>query len=285
MPIPQFSRWPVVSRSISVLLFVMFVGIKSLPAQVQQPSSALKLVNQMVQAELAAWKNRQHFLYRKEERSNQTKGHLWQELVVETSDGPMHRLISIDGVPLSSSQEKAEEKRITDLVNHPDEFRQKAQRRKEDEARMPSLLLELPSIFLFQIVGSDGNYTRIAFQPNPSFQEQNYQDRVVHAMSGTLLIHTTDMRLSALDVHLVHKVEFGFGILGDISDTTHFSLERAEASPSNWVTAEIHVHVDGTILLMKSISRDVQSSQYGFQQVTHDLTVAQAADMVRSSRF
>ena len=239
----------------------------------------------MVQSESTAWKNRQHFLYRKEERSNRTKDHLWQELVVETSDGPMHRLIAIDGKPLSGSQEKAEENRIADLANHPDEFRRKARRRQQDEERMPSLLQELPTIFLFQILSSNRDYTCIAFQPNPSFQERNYQDRVVHAMSGTLLIHMTDMRLSELDVHLVHKVEFGFGILGEISDTTHFSLTRADASVGNWVTTKIRVHVDGTILLMKSISQNVNSSQYGFQQVAHDLTVAQAADMVRSSKF
>jgi hypothetical protein len=29
--------------------------------------------------------------------------------------------------------------------------------------------------------------TRVAFQPNPSFHEESYQDRVVHAMAVDLL--------------------------------------------------------------------------------------------------
>lgn len=268
-----------------VFLFAMFAVCASLPAQERQPLSATQIVNRMVQAETAAWRNRQHFLYRKEERSNRTKGHLWEEVVVETSDGPMWRLISEDGKPLSNSQEKAEEKRIAYLANHPGEFRRENLRRKNDEARMPDLLRELPKIFLFKNVGSKGDYTRIAFQPNPSFQEESYQDRVVHAMSGTLLIHTTDMRLCGLDVDLDHNVLFGFGLLGEVSDTTHFSLAREEVIPGHWGTTKIRVHLDGTILLMKSISRDVDSSQYGFRLVANDLTVAEAAEMVRSNKF
>ena len=89
---------------------------------------------------------------------------------------------------------------------------------------------------------------RIAFQPNPSFHEQSYQDRVVHAMSGTLLIHTKDMRLCELNAHFDHRVTFGFGILGLLSDKSHLSFKREEVFPGQWTTTEIHVHLDGTIL-------------------------------------
>jgi hypothetical protein len=131
-----------------------------LSAQVGQPASATQIVNQMLQAEVAAWRNRQHFLYRNEERSNRTNGRLWDELVVETSDGSMQRLISEDGKPLSGNQKIAEDRRIAFLANHPGEFRRKTQRRKEeDEARMPELLREIPNIFLFNSLGSEGDYT------------------------------------------------------------------------------------------------------------------------------
>jgi hypothetical protein len=239
----------------------------------------------MVQAETAAWRNRQHFLYRNKERSNRTNGRLWDELVVETSDGSMLRLFSEDGKPLSDSRKESEDKRIAYLANHPSEFRRKTQRRKDDEARMPDLLREIPIIFLFNIVGSEGDYIRIAFQPNPSFKEESYQDRVVHAMSGVLLIHTTDMRLCELDAHLEHRVGFGFGILGELSDKTYLSLGREEVSPGQWTTTKIRIHLDGSILLLKSFFRDVDSSRYGFKLVAHNLNVAEAAAIVRSNVF
>jgi hypothetical protein len=147
---------------------------------------------------------------------------------------------------------------------------------------MAGLLKELPRLFLLQTAGSEGDCTRITFAPNPQFQEASFQDRVVHAMSGVLLIHTTDMRLCGIDAHLDHSVEFAFGLLGKVSNQSHFSVVRQEVSPGQWRTTRIRVHVDGSILLLKSVARDEDASHSDFKLVAHDLTVAQAAEMVRS---
>jgi hypothetical protein len=272
-------------RAIVFFLLQHVVVSTSLPAQVSQPIPAIDVVNQMVQAETAAWRNRPYFRYRNQERSNRTNGHLWEELVVETPDGSLSRLISEDGKPLSSNRQKEEDQRIAYLATHPSEFRRGTQRRQQDEARMPELLREVPNAFLFKTVRSVGAYTRIAFQPNPAFRERSYQDRVVHAMSGTLLIHTPDMRLSELDAHLEHRVEFGYGILGQLSDKTHFFLTRGEVAPAQWATTKIRVHLDGSILLLKSISRDLDASRYGFKPVAHGLSVAEAAAILHATTF
>jgi hypothetical protein len=273
------------ARAVLFLLLQQFVLSTDLPAQVCRPVAAIDMVNQMVQAETAAWRNRQRFRYRNQERSNRTNGHLWEELVAETPDGSLPRLILEDGKPLSSNRQREEDKRIGYLVNHPSEFRRNNQRRQEDEARMPELLREIPATFLFRIIRSEGACTRIAFQPNPSFKEKSYQDRVVHAMSGTLLIHMPDMRLCELDAHLEHRVEFGYGILGQLSDKTHIFFAREEVSPAQWVTTKIRVHLDGSILLLKSISRDVDAARYTFKPIAHGLTVAEAAAIIRSNTF
>ena len=270
----------------AVLYSLLFMFSSVSPnAQVRAPLSPPQIVNQMVEAETAAREKRQHFLYRREERSVRTRGHLWDELVVETSEGRLHRLVAVDGKPLSTGEQAAEDKRITYLVNHPADFRHEAQGRKDDEARMAALLKELPKLFLLQNAGSDGDCTRITFAPNPQFQEASFQDRVVHAMSGVLLVHATDKRLCVIDAHLDHVVEFGFGLLGKVSNQSHFSILRQEISPGEWKTTKIRVHVDGSILLMKSVSRDEDSSHFGFKLIPHDLTLAQAAALIRSTTF
>jgi hypothetical protein len=268
-----------------VLSLVLAFSSVSARAQVRPSVSPAQIVNQMVEAETAAQQKRQHFLYKRKERSVRTKGHLWDELVVETTEGRMHRLVAVDGKPLSSGEQSVEDKRITYLVDHPAGFRREAQGRKDDEARMAGLLRELPKLFLLQAAGLDGDCTRIKFAPNPQFQEASFQDRVVHAMSGVLLIHTTDKRLCGIDAHLDHGVEFGFGLLGKVSDQSHFSIARQEVLPGEWKTTKIRVHVDGSILLMKSVSRDEDSSHFGFKLIPHDLTLAQAATLVRSPTF
>jgi hypothetical protein len=98
-----------------VLLFCLAslsseVWCTSVPAQIQP--QAIEVVDRMVQAETAAMKNRQRFQYTRESRSTRTKGHLWNELVVETPEGLMHRLASEDDKPLSAEQAKVEDDRI-----------------------------------------------------------------------------------------------------------------------------------------------------------------------------
>jgi hypothetical protein len=267
-------------RSVLLFLFTLSLMQTSSTAQVRPTVSAEQMVNQMVQAENFAGAKRQHFLYRRKERSARTRGHLWEELVIETTEGRMHRLVAVDGKPLSSRERSAEDNRITNLANHPGDFRQETQGRREDEVRLSDLLKEIPKMFLFTTVGTVGDCTRITFAPNPKFQETSFQDRVVHAMSGVLLIHQGDMRLCGIDAHLDHSVEFGFGLLGKVSDQSRFSFMRQEVFPGQWKTTNIRVHVDGNILLLKSVSRDEDSSHYDFHPVPSDLKVAQAAAML-----
>lgn len=280
MTIRRLARLPVVSF-LCLMFCWSYVRCASLPAQI--PARAIEVVDRMVEVETAAMRNRQRFEYTRNVRSTRTNGHLWNELVVETPEGRMHRLLSEDGKPLSAEQSKAEDNRIANLVNHPDEFRREGQGRRDDEGRLGSLLRDLPEAFLFRFDGSQGNCTRIAFQPNPSFEEQSYQDRVIHAMSGVLFIRTPEMRLCGIDAHLDHKVEFGFGLLGEVSDGSSFSITREEVFPGQWKTVKLRIHVNGSMLLLKSFSRDEDSSHYGFKQVANNLSVAQAAAIACSN--
>lgn len=273
-------------RRTAILLAVSsYLAAACLPAQDRSSAPAAEIVNQMLRTEIAAYKSREYFLYRQKARSARTKGHLWEEVVVETPEGQMHRLLAQDGRALSIEEQKAEDDRITSLVNHPDQFRREAQARKDDDARLGTLLQELPKVFLFRAEGYDGDCTRIAFQPNPGFQEESFQDRVIHATSGFLFIHLPDMRLCRIDAHLDHKVEFGFGLLGKVSEGSRFSMARSEVMPGEWKTTWTQMHVNGSLLLLKSYSRDEDSIHYAFKPVAAGLTVAQAAALVRSNAF
>jgi hypothetical protein len=235
----------------------------------------------MAQAETAAAKTKQHYLYRRRERSSRTKGHLWEELVIEIPEGRMHRLIAVDGHPLTGSQKAAEDARIQSLVRHPEEVSRDNQGRKDDEARSNDLLRMLPKVVLFAEDGMEDGCIRIRFKPNPAYQEQTYQDRVIHAASGALLIHPGDKRLCRLDAHLEHQVEFGYGLLGKVSLGSSFSMTREQVSAGQWKTSQMHVHIDGNILLLKSVSRQEDSLHFGFQQVPYNMTVAESASLIR----
>jgi hypothetical protein len=272
-------------RNWFVVLLALLCCCPGMQPQAGDGISPLQLVDNMAHAEMAAVKFKKHFLYRRQERSSRTKGHLWEEIVVEIPAGRMRRLVSVDGHPLTGSQKAAEDQRIQALVQHPDELTRDNEGRKEDEGKTNNILQIMPRAFLFTAAGEENGCIRVLFKPNPSYQEQSYQERVLHAASGTILIHPGDARLCRLDAHLDHQVEFGYGLLGRVSTDSGFRMQREQVETDQWKTTRIHVHVDGNIFMMKTVSRQEDSVHFGFQEVPYNMTVAESASLVRTTSY
>ena len=243
----------------------------------QENSTAGVLLSRMAANEVAAHKQETRYSYVAEERSTRTGGHLWKEKVVETSDGPLHRLLAIDGRPLSTAETKAENDRIVELVQHPEEFRRLNNAHTDDESHAAQLLQLLPKAFLLSPDGEENGCTRFAFQPNPAFQPSTYEERAIHAMGGTVAVKEPVDRLCSLDAKIQHPVEFGFGFLGRIDEGGFFTLDRVPVDPTHWKSQYIVVHVVGKILMMKSLTREQETRREHIQVIAQHLSLADAA--------
>jgi hypothetical protein len=241
----------------------------------------LQVVTAMVQNEKQARQHRTFFRYTSVERSARTDGHLWTENVAETPDGLLRRLIAEDGAPLSSDRAAAEDRRIAALVRDPAALRAEDADRRADEARMGKVLDITPKAFLFTADGTQGDCLRIAFRPNPAFTPSTYDERVVHGLAGTILIRMPEKRLCGIEGHLLDRVSFGFGLLGHIEKDSRFRVTRAPVTEADWKNSKIEVHVDGRILLLKSISRDEDAHHSGAEPLPPHLSLAQAAALTR----
>jgi hypothetical protein len=65
--------------------------------------------------------------------------------------------------------------------------------------------------------------------------------------------------------------------VGEVIDGSSFSIPREEVSPGQWKIAKLRILVNGSMFLLKSFSRDEDSSNYGFKKVANNLSAAQAA--------
>ena len=241
----------------------------------------LQVVTAMVQNEKQARQHRTFFRYTSVERSARTGGHLWTENVAETPDGLLRRLIAEDGEPLSPDRAAAEDRRIAALVKDPAALRAEDADRRADEARMGKVLDITPKAFLFTADGMQGDCMRIAFRPNPAFTPSTYDERVVHGLAGTILIRMPTARLCGIEGHLLDRVSFGFGLLGHIEKDSRFRVTRAPVTETDWKNSKIEVHVDGRILLLKSVSRDEDAHHSGAEPLPPHLSLAQAAALTR----
>src|SRR5215467_9457032 len=125
----------------AIVTFALFAAT----AHAQETS----LIEKVAANEVAARKARLHYFFVAEERSARTGNHLWKENVVETTDGPLRRLIAIDNRPLTPAEAAAEQRRIDDLVAHPDDFRRQNQAHRDDEDRATQFLQLHSNAFVF----------------------------------------------------------------------------------------------------------------------------------------
>ena len=220
------------------------------------PGQALQSVVQMATNESAARDQRAKFSYTADERSTRTANHLWRERVMETDLGVLRRLIAIDGRALTPAEAEQEDRRLSDIAAHPDALRRLGESQHEDERHVTQLLAMLPKAFVITPDGTRGSCAQFSFHPDPSFHPSTYEERVVHAMVGTVSIHGPENRLCTLDARIAQPVEFGFGLLGRVNSGGHFYLERERILADQWKTTRISVHVDGRVVMLKNLSRD-----------------------------
>jgi hypothetical protein len=274
LPILQFCSAPLRSQRGRVALTLALLATTAWP-------QATSLIEKVAANEVAARQTRPHYFYVSEERSARTGGHLWKENVAETTDGPLRRLIAIDNRALTADEAAAEQHRIDALVSNPDQFRRQNQSHKDDEDRATQLLQMLSSDFVLSPDGEANGCLRFNFQPKPDFRPASYQERVAHEMEGTISLKKTEDRLCTLDAKIVRPVEFGFGMLGHIDQGGHFSLVRKQVDATNWKSDHISVHINGRILMLKSLAQDQDAVRTGIRIVPKDLTLAQAAQLTR----
>jgi hypothetical protein len=269
--------------SVSVFLWLAVSCAAPLCAQTRTGSRpeppALEAVKLMVKNEITDYRDHhdgRSFRFLSIERSARTGGQLWTEEVVEVDGGLLRRLVAVNGKPLTPGQQASQQRRLEQLVRHPEEFSQLNEKRQKDEARVREVLERMPREFLFHYDGQENGCRRIDFRPNPAYRSVSFEDRVVHNMAGVVEIKEPSMRLCAVRGHLVKTVDFGFGLLGHIAQGSGFTLDRTRIEPSVWRSTLLKMHFDGTLFFFKSISRRQHTVRRDFQPIPANLNLEQA---------
>jgi hypothetical protein len=253
-------------------------GPSRIGAQVSKSTNDL-ITNMLVNENFEA-SHRSHYMYLSKEKSDRTNRHLWTEKVVETTVGKLRMLIAEDGKPLTEDRVAAEKARLGEIAAHPDKFQRQELGRKSDEDHAKEMLNLLPKAFLFGNERPDGGFVRIDFKPNPSFQPQSMEEKILHEVVGSMLVDRKDARLHLLEGHLPQDVNIGFGLLATIHAGSNFSTTRSLVPGKEWKTATINTDINGRALFFKSISQNEHAEHSDFEQVPMDLTLAHALELL-----
>lgn len=259
---------------------LLLAGASAAWSQIQ---TAPQLVATMLEHEGASVQNRGHFLYTSVERSERTGGRLWTERVAETSQGRIRILLAEDGQPLSPQRSDVEHARLADIIAHPEAFLKKEQAAKNDEEHAQKLLALLPKAFLFENPRFEGAFTRIDYKPNPDYTPQSLEERVLHGMSGSLLVDSKALRLHRVDGTLPQDVSIGFGFLATIQAGSRFSTTRDITPGGEWKTTVIDTDIKGRAIFFKSLGKKEHAEHSNFHNLPYDITLSQAVEAVQKT--
>jgi len=203
--------------------------------------------------------------------------------VIETKNGEVQRLLAINGQPLNAQQQQAEQARMQRFLAS---AAQRAKRRKAssaDYSREQRLMRMLPDALLYTYAGVDGDLVTLRFRPNPKFQAASHEAQVFHHMVGKLVINVSNMRVAQFAGRIATPVEFLWGLLGHLNAGGTFDVKQEYVAPNHWDLAFLDTNITGKALFFKTISVQEKEVESDYQRVPDDLTLQQAADMLKSA--
>jgi hypothetical protein len=242
-----------------------------------------QLIETVVQHEAEASKHRGYYTYLSVERSERTGGHEWTERVAETTWGKVRYLVLEDGKPISAARMAAERARLQDEALHPDAFKQQEAAKGEDEQHARQMMQLLPKAFLFDAPQTEGEYLRVRYRPNPDYSPNGLEERVLHAMTGSVLIDEKMIRTRELDGRMPQDVSIGFGFLATIHAGSNFATTREHVDGPDWKTETLHTDINGKAMFLKTIARQQEARRSEYKRIPNETTVAEAVKIVEDA--
>jgi hypothetical protein len=233
---------------------------------------AQQFVQRAVQTEMAKDRDdHSHWIYFEVDRR---EGYGVKQWVAETREGPLHRVIEMNGQPVPEAEQRSK----MDAYLHDPSARSKRRKSEQhDDEQATELLNLLPQAFIWTNQGTRGNLTLLHFKPNPNFRPPDLEARVFAAMEGDMAVDTTQLRIASLKGRLIRDVKILGGLVGSLYAGGTFDVERRETGNHIWQITETHVHIQGHVLIFKTISEQEDDVKTDFKQLTNDPSLQQAA--------
>jgi hypothetical protein len=271
----RVGRWTIV-----VLGVLATAGVRAQSSPTQSSNDARRIVDTMLAHEGDPAEHRNKYMFLSEERSERTGGHLWTERVVETAMGKVRLLVAEDGKPLSAERQAAERARLADIAAHPEAFQRRAQVLNNDEQHAEQMLALLHKAFLLDEPHTEGGDVRIGYRPDPAYQPKTVEERVLHAMSGAVLVDERTMQLHRIEGKIPADVSLGYGILGTVHAGSSFSTTHEMEPGGEWKDALVNTAIEGKAILFKEIGKNEHVVHSDFKQLSDNVSVGEAVQLL-----
>ena len=252
-------------------------------AEALSDAQAQALVARALGTELRVARDPSHpmryMLHRSTPRLTSTKD------IIETKDGDVARLLSVNDTPLAPADDQQELARLGTLAANPSLQKHRKDNEEGDAGIVLKLLRMLPNAFLYQYAGTvngpSGPVHRFIFRPNPRFDPPDIETQALTAMSGELRVDAAQERVIRLEGHLQQDTNYGWGILGKLNKGGWVVLEQADVGDKQWRIVNVQLEMTLRVLFKTRIINTTEQMSR-FAPVPTGMDYRQAIQMLRS---
>lgn len=204
--------------------------------------------------------------------------------IIETTDGDVARLISVNGKPLSTAAEQNEMARLDSLLADQEGQDHRKQNEDTDTARAMKILRALPKAFVYTYTGpgmsSVGPVETYTFAPKPGYNASGMETQILTVMTGKITVDPFAQRVVHLEGHLEHDISYGWGIIGRLNKGGWIAIDQAPVADSQWRTVRLQLAMTGRILFFTK-TYDTLQEQSDYEPVPTGLDYREAIGMLK----
>lgn len=255
---------------------ILALAALALPLTVAHAQTPQQIIQQVVDAERNANQNdRSLWIFLDQSKKPTEQVTQW---IATTRQGNVQRILVKNGSPQPESEQQAG---IQKFLRDTHAQKKQAEAKAHELKQINEILRLLPDGFIWTVSKTTPEETTLHFVPNPNFKPPSREAHVLTAATGDLVADNQQHRIRRCNGRLMHDVKFGGGFLGRIKQGGTFAIEQKPVAPSLWQLTVIHVHIDGKVLLFKSLNFQEDDDRSRFTQQPDNSTLDQAAKAIR----
>jgi hypothetical protein len=206
-------------------------------------------------------------------RKVDAKGETTRE-VIETKQGTVARLVERNGQPLTAEEDAAERQRLNDQIASPDDFLRHHKRDRSTEDYSMQMVRLLPQAMLFRYApgqpqpAAEGSpQVVLDFTPNPNFKPPTMLSEILTGIEGRVWIDAKSHVMTRIEGHILHPVNFGFGILAKLYPGGTLEFEQVRVSGDHWAYRHVEEHLTVREMMVKTAPMNVQMTSADFRRM------------------
>jgi hypothetical protein len=258
-----------VSGSRITLLAIVATFCPSFFALAQMPVETI--IQRSVEANKRDWELEPEYAYFERNKEN-GQDRTYEVMMIEGS--PYHRLVAVNGEPLTEQDQKNEGQKLQQAIaqRQRESPRQRAQRianYEKDRTRDHLMMEQLTTAFNFSLVGEEklGPHEVYVLQatPRPGYQPPNNEAKVLTGMQGRLWIEKQSFQWVKVEAEVVHPVSIQ-GFLARVSPGTRFELEKMPVGDNVWLPKHFAMKANAKIFFLFNHNSQEDDTFWGYRR-------------------